>query len=186
MDKITVGEDGKLTNSQYVRVEVLAKLFNVSVRRIQQLTQEGILISEQVVEDGRKCRRYDLVQNVQNYVQHLSDKASGKQQSKTEAELKMKKLETEIALKESQNELHRLQTAITSGKYLSLDEVRADYSRFFISFKRFAMSLPARMTGMLANKLEPTESRRIEQELTSEVNALLRAFVVAGEVVGDG
>ena len=47
-------------------------------------------------------------------------------------------------------------------------------------FKKFAMSLPARLTGIVAGFIDPIEARHIERDLTSEVQRLLEAFVVAG------
>ena len=54
-------ENGKAFAGGLYRVEVVADLFGVSVRRIQQLTQEGVLPTTDT-PDGR---RYDLVSTVQ-------------------------------------------------------------------------------------------------------------------------
>jgi hypothetical protein len=91
-------------------------------------------------------------------------------------------MQADIALKESQGELHRLKTAIAAGDYISIEEVKIDYAKFFVVFKKFAMSLPARVSGMLAGQLEPLESRRVEKEISSEISSLLNSFVVAGIV----
>ena len=98
---------GNMAGGGMYRVEIIAQLFGVSVRRIQQLTQEGVLPTTETAEG----RRYDLVPTIQNYVRYLSDKAYGKKHSERETELKEQKLQAEIALKESQSELHRLKTA---------------------------------------------------------------------------
>ena len=113
-------------------------------------------------------------------MQYLSDKAYGKSRSEKEAELREQKLLAEVALKESQGELHRLKTAIAAGDYVSIEEVTLDYSRFFVTFKKFAMSLPARLTGRVSGHVDPLEARHIEKDLTGEVQKLLEAFVVAG------
>ncbi len=63
-----------------------------------------------------------------------------------------------------------------------MDEVRIDYAKFFLVFKKFAMSVPARVCGMLSGQLEPLEARRIEKEMSAEVSALLVSFVIAGVV----
>lgn len=168
--------NGKVAGGGCYRVEIIAQLFGVSVRRIQQLTQEGIISTTETPEG----RRYDLVPTVQNYVQYLSDKAYGKNRSEKETELREQKMKAEIALKESQGELHRLKTDIAAGKYISIEEVTLDYTRFFVVFKKFAMSLPSRLTGIISGYVEPLEARHIEKELTGEVQKLLEAFVVAG------
>lgn len=170
-------------NGSYYRVEVIAQLFNLSVRRVQQLTQEGIIPTTEVEENGHSVRRYDLAPTVQRYVKYLSDKAYGKtNRTEKEMELREQKLEADIALKESQGELHRLKTDIAAGKYISVEEVKLDYSRFFVTFKKFASSIPARVGGMISNLIEPTEARRLEKDLSEEINGLLNSFVIAGVV----
>lgn len=163
--------------SAYCRVEVIAQLFGVSVRRVQQITQEGIIRTEKIKEG----RRYNLAETIEQYTKHLSDKARGRTTSDQIEELKKQKLEAEVALKESQGEMHRLKTDIASGKYIDIEQVKMDYSRFFISFKNFAMSLPGRMSGRMANYLDdPVEVRAMEKDLNEEIIRLLDSFVVAG------
>lgn len=168
----------QVTGGGCYRVEIIGQLFGVSVRRIQQLTQEGVLPTVETPEG----RRYDLVPTIQSYVKYLSEKAYGKARSEKEVELREQKMKVDIALKESQGELHRLKTAIAAGKYISVEEVTLDYSRFFVAFKKFATSLPSRLAGEIAPYLEPIEVRRIEKELQAEVTRLLQNFVVAGVV----
>ena len=171
-----MSEGGGIAGSAYYRVEIIAKLFNLTVRRIQQLTQEGVLPTVETPEG----RRYDLVPTIQRYVQYLSDKAYGKNRSEKELELKEQKLSAEISLKESQAELHRLKMDIASGRYISVEEVTVDYEKFFLTFKKFALALPARLTDMVSANMDPLEARRTEREIQGEVNQLLTAFVVAG------
>lgn len=168
--------NGKVAGGGLYRVEIIAQLFGVTVRRIQQLTQEGVLPTTETPEG----RRYDLVPTIQKYVKYLSDKAYGKNRSEKELELREQKMKAEIALKESQGELHRLRTEIAAGKYISVEEVTLDYQRFFVTFKKFAMALPARLTDMISGSVDPLEARRIEKSIQQEVQALLNAFVIAG------
>ena len=168
--------NGKVAGGGYYRVEIIAQLFGVTVRRIQQLTQEGVLPTTETVEG----RRYDLVPTIQSYVKYLSDKAYGKNRSEKENELREQKMRAEIALKESQGELHRLRTDIAAGKYISVEEVILDYTRFFVTFKNFAMAIPARVADMINGYAEPVEVRRIEKAIQGEIRRILTAFVVAG------
>lgn len=173
---------GTEQNPSYYRVEVIASLFGVSVRRVQQLTQDNIIQTVKTKEG----RRYDLGPTVQQYVKYLSDKAYGKEQSTRETQLKEQKLEAEIALKESQGELHRIRTSIATGEYISIEEVQVDYSKFFVVFKKFAMAIPSRIAGLVSAYVEPVTARAIEKDLTTEVTSILRAFVIAGKVDGEG
>ena len=177
-----MSDNGEVRGSFY-RTESIPQLLGVSVRRIQQLTQDGVISTTKIIEDGRTVRRYDLVPTIQNYIKYLSEKAYGRQgRTDKEIELREQKMEADIALKESQGELHRLKTEIAAGKYISVEEVKMDYSKFFVVFKKFAVSIPARVVGMLSGQLQPTEARKIEKELADEVNRLLGAFVIAGVV----
>lgn len=165
-------------NKMYVRVEVIAHLFGVTVRQTQLLTQEGIIESHQV--KGSRGRQYMLGETMQRYIAHLKTKAYGRESSNKEASLKQAKLEAEVALKESQAELHRIKTEIATGDYISREEVMLDYQKFFSTFKRFALSIPTRLIGMVSDQIRATEVSRTEKELSDEVTRMLRAFVVAG------
>lgn len=166
------------TKKDLCETKVIAELFGVSVRRIQQLTQEGVL--ETVKTDAG--RRYDKISTIQAYIKYLSDKAYGRTASKSEAELKEQKLKVEIALKESQRDLHVLRTDIAAGKYITVEEVKLDYSRFFVAFKKFALSLPNKIAWQVSGLIEPTELRRIENEMQTEVKKLLESFVISAVV----
>lgn len=171
-------------NGNYQRTETIAQLFGVSVRRIQQLTQEGVLKTTSILNENEKTvRRYDLVPTIQAYIKYLSEKAYGRRgRTEKEMELREQKMKADVALKESQGELHRLKTEIAAGKYISIEEVKMDYSKFFVSFKKFATSLPSRLISMISGGLEPVEARRLEKELADEINKLLGAFVIAAVV----
>ena len=99
-----MNDKGEVAGGSMYRVEVIAKLFGVTVRRIQQLTQEGVLPTTETPEG----RRYDLVPTIQKYVKYLSDKAYGKNRSEKEMDLREQKLQADIALKEAQGELHNM------------------------------------------------------------------------------
>ena len=139
----------KASGGQFVKVEIIAQIFGVSVRRVQQLTQEGIIKTDEVPGEGR---RYELVPTIKTYIQYLSDKAYGKGKSEKETELRQQKLEAEIALKESQGEMHRMRAEIAAGKYIDVEEVALDYQEFFVSFKRFAMGIPSRLVSIVKSK----------------------------------
>lgn len=162
----------------YAKVDAIAQLFGVTVRRVQQLTQDGVISTTQTPQG----RRYELAPTIQKYIQYLSDKAYGKSKSETEAKLREQKLRAEVALKESQGELHKLRTEIAAGKYISVEEVKIDYSRFFVSFKKFALSIPSKVAGRLAGFIDPVEVRQVENDLNKEVQKLLKSFVVSASV----
>lgn len=158
----------------YATKDTIARLFGVSGRRIEQLVEDGIIERIRIKGGGV---RFETVPTIQKYIKYLSDKAYGREKSDTEAKLKEQKLRADVALKESQGELHRLRTEIAQGNYISVEEVKADYSRFFIVFKNFALSIPGKLAGRLSGFVDPVEVREIENELQKEIKGLLDDFV---------
>ena len=76
---------------------VVAKLFGVTARRVQQLTQDGIISP---ASEGASGKRYNICAVTQQYIAFLSGKSTGS--GKKEQQLKESKLIAEVALKESQ------------------------------------------------------------------------------------
>ncbi len=62
----------KASGGQFVKVEIIAQIFRVSVRRVQQLTQKRIIKTNKIPGESR---RYERVPNIETYSQYLSDKA---------------------------------------------------------------------------------------------------------------
>ncbi|MDE7327839.1 MAG: hypothetical protein K2N63_16435, partial [Lachnospiraceae bacterium] len=75
----------KASGGQFVKVDIISQIFGVSVRRVQQLTQDGVIKTDEVPGEGR---RYELVPTIKTYIQYLSDKAYGKGKSEKETELR--------------------------------------------------------------------------------------------------
>lgn len=166
------------------RVQVIASVFGLSVRRIQQLTQEGVLPTADVMIKGRKARRYMLADTIRRYVAYLDDKINGKGKTDRMLALKEQKLEAEIALKEVQGELQNIKRDIAAHRYIDTHEVELDYMNFFVVFKKFCMSIPGRVSGRISGSVDSTEARAVERDLLDEITQLLNSFVVAGESVG--
>ena len=167
-------------HNEYVTKNTICELFGLTGRRIEQLVADGVIENVHIKSNNV---RYELYSTVQRYVKYLSDKAHGREKAEIETKLKEQKLRAEVALKESQGELHKLRTEIAAGNYISVEEVKADYSRFFIVFKNFALSIPQKMTGRLAGYVDPVEVREIENDLQKEIQRLLEGFVSRATVV---
>ncbi len=163
----------KQSLSGYVSKDTIAQLFGISSRRVEQLVSDGIIERIKVKNEVK----FETIPTIQKYLKYLADKAHGRESKSKEAELKEKKMNAEIALKESQGELHRLRTEIAQGNYIAIEEVKADYSRFFIVFKNFALSIPSKLSGRLSGAVDPVEVRAIENDLQKEIKKLLNEFV---------
>jgi len=167
-----------------LKSDELAQVFGISLRRVQQLTQEGTIHTIKV--PGETGRRYDLLDSTHEYIRFLSDKAHGRERNETKAQLEDQKLKAEIALKESQGELHKLRTDIARGKYISVEEVQLDYKKFFIVLKKFVLGVPNRIVGMVGSYVDPVTARALEKDMTNEAAEMLRSFVLAAKEENDG
>ena len=162
------------TVPEWSNTTAIAKLLGKTVRRIQQLTQEGILETE--VPPGGGARKYRTCETVQRYITHVEQKAQETGESSRTAELNLKKLEAEVQLKESQGQLHRMKTAIAEGKYIPAEQATEELAEFLDTFKRFAMNIPARAVGTLSGYGDALAARSMEKAMRKELEAMLAAF----------
>lgn len=159
---------------EWSNTTAIAKLLGKTVRRIQQLTQEGVLETEIPPSGG--ARKYRTCETVQRYVAYVEQKAHETGENSRAAELNMKKLEAEVELKESQGQLHRLKTAIAEGRYIPADQATEELADFMAAFKKFAMNIPPRMSGTLSGYADAVAVRGIEKALRKELEQMLSAF----------
>lgn len=174
----------KDSGQNLVRVEIIAQLFGVTVRRVQQLTQESIISTVAAKDDkGRATRKYDLLPTVQRYISYLSEKAYGKNKmTDKESELKEQTMKATLKIKELEAQLKDVNLKIKDGRYIPRDDVIADYIEFFTVFKKFTAGLPAKITSMLSGLIKPLELRRIRKEVAQEITQQLTSFVISGVI----
>lgn len=173
----------KMTIPEWSNSTMIAQVIGKTARRVQQLTQDGIL-EKMIPKDGGSAR-YRTCETVQQYIAYVEKKAMDTGDKGRIAELSLKKLEAEVELKESQGQLHKLKTAIAEGKYLEAEEVGEELSGFMDEFKKFALNIPVRMSGTLSAYVEHTTVRMLEKALRSEIEQLLTAFVCSVLERGD-
>lgn len=169
---------------EYANATAISKLLGKSVRRVQQLTQDGILETE--VPPGGGARKYRTCETIQRYLAHIEQKAKETGEQSKAAELTLRKLEAEVALKESQGQLHRLKTAIAEGEYIPAEQATEELEEFMVSFKRFAMAIPARAVGALSGNVEALAVRAMERTMRKELETMLAVYSSAGSKEAEG
>lgn len=169
---------------EYANATAISKLLGKSVRRVQQLTQDGILETE--VPPGGGARKYRTCETIQRYLAHIEQKAKETGEQSKAAELTLRKLEAEVALKESQGQLHRLKTAIAEGEYIPAEQATEELEEFMVSFKRFAMAIPARAVGTLSGNVDALAVRAMERAMRKELEAMLAVYSAAGRKETEG
>ena len=162
---------------EWANSTAIAQLLGKTTRRIQQLTQDGILETE--IPPGGGARKYRTCETIQRYINHVEQKAQEIGEGGRLAELNLKKLEAEVALKESQGSLHRLKTAIAEGKYLPAEQATEELAEFMAAFQKFAMTIPARMAGAMAGYADAITIRNAQKAIRKELETMLTAYVDA-------
>ena len=121
--------------------DIIAKLFDLDVRRVQQLAKEGILPAA-----SQRPYKFDLLPTVKAYIRYLRDRANGKE-AKTADTVKAEadKLRAEADLKQSKAKIAELQLKELEGKMHRSEDVEALTNDLVYTARRMIMALPGRL-----------------------------------------
>lgn len=152
----------KASQKNYVETKVIAVLFGLTVRRIQQLTQDGILKTEQV----GKQRKYDLLDTVRRYIAYLQDKVNNKGGNKDDTDNESRKIKADADLKATKAEIAELELQELKGEMHRSEDVEAMTTDLVFTIRGMILALPGRLAIDLATIDKPAEiSERIKQEV---------------------
>lgn len=149
----------------YQKADVIARLFGKTVRRIQQLTQDGILPTEQT-PDGR---RYDLLPTITRYIKYLEARAE-KQQPQSMTQKLEAKLDAEIKYKKAKADKAKLELDELKGKMHRASDIEKLTNELVFSVRSMLLALPGRVAIDLAAINSPTV---VSQYMARHVEALL-------------
>ena len=152
------------------KVEIIAKLFQVTVRRIQQLTQEGVLQTIEITENNRKVRRYDLMPTIQAYIKYLSDKAYGRDQKESVSNKEEEKLQAEVEIKKAKAKIAQLELDELEGRMHSAEDVESMTTDLCLAVRSALLSMPGQLAIDVA---EVTDAAEISEIIKSTVNDIL-------------
>ena len=147
--------------------QVIAGIFQCSVRRVEQLTAEGVIKGQ-----GRP-RRYDLMPTIKAYIRYLSDKANGREKKQTDAELTTQKLEAESRFKKAKADMAELELKELRGELHRAADVEAITTDHVMFLRSLLMALPGALAVDMAAINNASEaSNRIRQEVNSILERL--------------
>lgn len=152
------------------KVDIIAKLFQISVRRVQQLTQDGVL---QTIEEKRgkhTIRRYDLMPTIQAYIKYLSDKAYGREQKESVTDKEEQKLQAEVDIKKAKAKIVQLELDELEGRMHSAEDVEAMTTDLCLAVRSALLSMPGQLAVDVA---EATGAAEISEIIKSTVNDIL-------------
>lgn len=154
-----------MENQKLVGSEVIAAIFGVTSRRVQQLTQDGIIVAKK--EKG--ANKYDLLPTIQRYIKYLSEKANTRGEQKDDV-VEKKRQQADADLKRSRADMAALQFKELDGKMHRSDDVEAVMTDMVFTVRSALLSLP----GRLAVDVSETETAaEASQIIEAEVHLLL-------------
>lgn len=129
------------TSKNYQKADVIARLFGKTTRRIQQLTQDGILPTEETPQG----RRYDLLPTIQRYIRYLEERiAKGGQSEALNAKLE-KKLDAEIKYKQAKADKAKLELDELKGTLHRADDIEKLTNELVFSVRAMLLAMPGRV-----------------------------------------
>lgn len=145
--------------------KTMAKLFDISVRRLEQLTYEGILMPVQT-----RPRKYDLVPTFQAYLRYLKEIAYGKEKKKSSKELEEKKLAAEVSYKEAKAAIVKNQLAEQKRQLHRAEDIKAIVSNNIMTIRGMLLALPGKLALDCAQEENPM---KVSEIVKKEVNNIL-------------
>jgi len=140
--------------------QVIAKIFGVSTRRVEQLKTEG------VIKGQGKPTKYDLLPTIQAYIRYLSDKANGREKKETTAELEEAKLRAEVDIKEAKANAAQMELKELQGKMHRAEDVEAITTDHVLFLRSMLMAMPGKLAVDLAGThTAPEQADRVKREV---------------------
>ena len=147
--------------------QVIAKIFGVSTRRVEQLKTEGIIRGQ------GKPTKYDLLPTIQAYIKYLSDKANGREKKETDAQLETEKLTAEKRIKMAKAEMAELELKEMKGELHRASDVEAITTDHVLYVRSMLMALPGKLAvDVAAINSAPECADRIKREVYDVLNSL--------------
>lgn len=147
--------------------QVIAKIFGVTTRRIEQLKAEGIIQGQ-----GRPTK-YDLLPTIQAYIKYLADKAYGREKKESVAELEAQKLAAEVAIKEAKAEQAKMQLKELRGQLHRAEDVEAIFTDHGMYMRSMLLAMPGKLAVDMAGEHTAAEqAEMIKKEVYWILNNL--------------
>lgn len=150
----------KAEKQNLVGSQVIAKLFGVSTRRIEQLKTEG------VIKGQGKPTKYDLLPTIQAYIKYLSDKANGREKKESDSKNESMRLDGEARFKIAKAEMQELKLKELKGELHRAEDVEAITTDHVMYIRSMLMAMPGKLAVDCATlDTAPQVADRIKKEV---------------------
>lgn len=131
-------------NKNLQSTQVIARIFGVSTRRVEQLKTEGVIKGE-----GRPIK-YDFIPTIMAYIKFLSDKAYGREKKENVSEKLEKKLDAEIKWKQAKADKSKLELDELKGTLHRAEDIEKLTNELVFAVRAMLLALPGRVAMDLA------------------------------------
>ena len=142
---------------------IIAKLFGVTERRVQQLAQDGIIPHAQ-----KRPYKFDLLPTIQAYIRYLSARADGNEKDEKSAAAEYEKLRAEADLKKEKAKIAKMQAKELAGKLHRTEDVKDYFTDLTFTIRSAVMAIPGRVAMDTARAKTALETERIVRAECSE------------------
>lgn len=157
------------TKQNLKSTEDIAKIFDLDVRRVQQLAKEDIIPAASL-----RPYRFDLFPTIKAYIRYLRDRANGREKAVDVVKAEADKLRAEADLKQSKAKIEKIKLRELEGKMHRSEDVEDMTNDLVYTIRSMIMALPGRLamdvvqakTAAEASALIRTECYKILNELT--------------------
>jgi phage terminase Nu1 subunit (DNA packaging protein) len=157
-----------MTNTPSYPVSTIAKLFDLTERRVQQLASEGIIPKS---TQGK----YKLVPSVQGYIKYLRERSVGKDSPTNETHNERQRL-----LKIQANKLE-FEMAVMSKDFLPKEYVKNSLFNIVTRCRSVLLGMPSKLAQEVIALREPLEAEKIIKEVVYEALDELYACEIVNE-----
>ena len=163
-----MAEANSSDDKKLVTTKVVANFFKRTERRIQQLTQQGILPAVKRTKEGNL---YDLPKTMIAYIHYLQEIVDNR--SKNTEEQEKQRLDAEIKLKEAKAEIAQLDLKELKAEMLRAEDVQAFIEDLAATTKSLLLALPGRLAmDLKTSKTAAERSEIIEGAIFEVLNQL--------------
>jgi phage terminase Nu1 subunit (DNA packaging protein) len=144
-----------MTNTPSYPVSTIAKLFDLTERRVQQLAAEGVI-------PRANKGKYELVASVQNYIKYLRERAVGKDSPINETHNERQRL-----LKIQATKLE-FEMGIMSKDFLPKEYVKNSFFNIVARCRSVLLTMPSKLAQEVIGLKEPLEAEKIIKAVVYE------------------
>ena len=154
---------------EYVRIEEIADIFGVTTRRVQQLTQDGVIETLMRTESGKKVKRYDKDETLRKYIKFLSDKANGREKKTSIVNKEEAKLQAEVDIKQAKAKIIQLNLDELEGRLHAAEDVEAMTTDLVLNVRSALLSMPGQLAVDVAEVTDPAECSEIINKVVIDI-----------------